>query len=72
MQYLYTITGQSQLKPNYFAISSDNKTLVSNAHSLMSGEEQYENVNFWELSTDYQSRISSGSHRDIPLVIHLF
>jgi WD40 repeat protein len=51
MQRLHAICGKSTLKPNYFSITTDSMTLISNAHSLVSGEEQYENVNFWDLST---------------------
>lgn len=51
MQRLHAIFGNSALKPNYFSISTDSTTLISNAHSLVSGEEQYENINFWNLST---------------------
>jgi WD40 repeat protein len=51
MKRLHVISGQSDLKPNYFYISTDSTTLISNAHSLASGEDQYENVNFWDLST---------------------
>jgi WD40 repeat protein len=51
MKSLHSISGKSDLKPNYFAISTDSKTLISNAHSASSGEEQYETVKFWDLVT---------------------
>ncbi len=51
MKRLHVIPGKSSLKSNYFSISTDSRTLISNAHSLVSGENQYENVNFWNLST---------------------
>jgi hypothetical protein len=51
MKSLHIISGKSDLKPSYFAISTDNKTLISNAHSASSGEEQYETVKFWDLVT---------------------
>ncbi|MGB3759372.1 MAG: hypothetical protein WBA07_23885 [Rivularia sp. (in: cyanobacteria)] len=51
MKLVHTISGKSELKPNYFAIGADSKNLISNAHSLASGEEQYETVKFWDLVT---------------------
>jgi WD40 repeat protein len=51
MKSLHRISGKSDLKPNYFAISTDSKTLISNAHSLSSSEDQYETVKFWDLET---------------------
>ena len=51
MKRTHTISGKSDLKPNYFAISADSRNLISNAHSLASGEEQYETVKFWDLLT---------------------
>ena len=51
MKRTYTISGKSDLKPNYFAISADSRNLISNAHSLASSKEQYETVKFWDLLT---------------------
>ncbi len=51
MKRLHVISGKSELKPNYFSISTDSTTLIINAHSLESGGGEYENVNLWELST---------------------
>lgn len=51
MKRLHVISGRSELKPNYFSISTDSTTLISNARSLESSGGQYENVNFWNLST---------------------
>ncbi|MGB3653810.1 MAG: hypothetical protein WBA41_21700 [Rivularia sp. (in: cyanobacteria)] len=51
MKLVHTIPGKSELKPNYFAIGADSQNLISNAHSLASGEEQYETVKFWDLTT---------------------
>jgi WD40 repeat protein len=51
MKLVHTIPGKSELKPNYFAIGADSQNLISNAHSLASGEEQYETVKFWDLLT---------------------
>ena len=51
MKRTHTISGKSDLKPNYFAISADSRNLISNAHSLASSKEQYETVKFWDLLT---------------------
>ena len=51
MKLVHTISGKSELKPNYFAIGADSQHLISNAHSLASGEEQYKTVKFWDLVT---------------------
>ena len=51
MKLTHTISGKSELKPNYFAIGADSQNLISNAHSLASSEEQYETVKFWDLTT---------------------
>lgn len=51
MKRTHIISGKSALKPNYFSISTDSRTLISNAHSLDSGEGQYDTVKFWDLLT---------------------
>lgn len=51
MKLTHTISGKSELKPNYFTIGADSRNLISNAHSLASSEEQYETVKFWDLVT---------------------
>ncbi len=51
MKLTHTISGKSELKPNYFAIGADSQNLISNAHSLASSEEQYQTVKFWDLVT---------------------
>ena len=51
MKRTHTISGKSDLKPNYFAIGADSRNLISNAHSLASADEMYETVKFWDLVT---------------------
>jgi len=51
MKRIHTISGKSDLKPNYFAISADSRNLISNAHSLASADEQYETIKFWDFVT---------------------
>lgn len=67
MKLLHTISGKSNLNPNYFSISTDSKTLISNAHSLVSSYEQYENVNFWDLSTGELIRRLDFPHDHISI-----
>jgi WD40 repeat protein len=62
MKSLHTISGKSDLKPNYFAINIDSKTLICNAHSVSSGEEQYETVKFWDLVTGELVRTINFRH----------
>lgn len=62
MEKIHTISGKSDLKPNYFSISTDSKNLISNAHSLASGEEQYETVKFWDLVTGELVRVVNFRH----------
>ncbi|MBD2570161.1 WD40 repeat domain-containing protein [Anabaena lutea] len=65
MKRIHEICGKSALKPNYFSISTDNRTLITNAHSLVSGEDQYENVNFWDLATGELIRVFDFRHDHI-------
>lgn len=51
MKLVHTISGKSDLKPNYFTIGADSRNLISNAHSNRSSKEQYETVKFWDLAT---------------------
>lgn len=51
MKLVHTISGKSDLKPNYFTIAADSINLISNAHSNRSSKEQYETVKFWDLET---------------------
>lgn len=62
MKRIHTIFRKSDLKPNYFSISADSRTLISNAHSLESGEEQYETVRFWDLVTGQLVRTVDFRH----------
>lgn len=50
MQCLHTITGRGEREPNYFAISSDSRILVSNCHSE-AYRYAYKTVNIWNLQT---------------------
>jgi hypothetical protein len=67
LKRLHVISGKSALKPNYFSISTDSTTLISNAHSLLSPEEQYENVNFWDITTGALIRTLDFRHDHISV-----
>lgn len=67
MERLHVISGKSELKPNYFSISTDSTTLISNAHSLDNGEGRYANVNFWDLSTGNLIRTLNFLHDHIDV-----
>ncbi len=62
MKHIHTISGRSDLKPNYFSISADSGTLISNAHSVESSEQQYETVKFWDLVTGQLVRTIDFRH----------
>lgn len=67
MKRLHVISAKSELKPNYFSISTDSTTLISNAHSLDNGKERYANVNFWDLSTGNLIRTLNFLHDRIGI-----
>lgn len=70
MKHIHTISGKSDLKPNYFSISADSRTLISNAHSLKSGEEQYETVKFWNLVTGQLVRTLDFRHDHVSITAY--
>jgi WD40 repeat protein len=51
MQHLHTITGYSEKEPGYFAISTDQKALLSNCHSEAKKGYAYATVKIWNLRT---------------------
>jgi WD40 repeat protein len=67
MRRIHTISGKSDLPPNYFLIGTDSRTLITNAHSLESGEEQYETVKFWDLATGQLTRTVDFRHDHIAV-----
>lgn len=70
MKHIHTISGKSDLKPNYFSISADSRTLMSNAHSVASGEEQYETVKFWDLVTGQLVKTVDFRHDSIVVTAY--
>lgn len=70
MKCIHTIFGKSDLKPNYFSISADSRTLISNAHSVESSEEQYETVKFWDLVTGQLVRTVAFRHDHVSVTAY--
>jgi WD40 repeat protein len=70
MKRIHTIVGKNDRKPNYFSISADSRTLISNAHSLESGEEQYETVRFWDLVTGQLVRTVDFRHDHVSVTAY--
>jgi WD40 repeat protein len=62
MRCIHEISGESSLTPNYFSISTDSRTLITNAHSPISGEDRYECVYFWDLASGKLSRYFDFQH----------
>jgi WD40 repeat protein len=67
MKRIHTISGKSDLKPNYFSIGTDSRTLISNAHNVGSRGEQYETVKFWDLVTGELVRIVDFRHDHVSV-----
>ncbi len=51
MKCLHEIKGQNKVEPNYFAISSDQKVLLSNCYSDTGKYDAYTDINIWDLQT---------------------
>jgi len=51
MKRLQVLTGKNRKKPNYFAISSEKKALLTNCYSYSRRSYTYDNVNIWNLET---------------------
>ncbi len=70
MKRIHTISGKSDLKPNYFAISADSRNVISNAHSNRSSKEQYETVKFWDLLTGNLVKTVDFRHDCVNVTAH--
>lgn len=51
MLCLHAIKGRNKVQPNYFAISADRKTLLSNCYSQTGKYDAYTTINVWNLQT---------------------